>query len=104
MEKKTVIRFLKERRRGSYTLLAKMYAGEIASMSIKMALELIREDLEMESKESVDLHYFSLARAISRFKKKAGEQPEKGTSRKWKFKDASEIKEGQLGPGKFKLG
>lgn len=104
IEKKHIIRFLKERKRGSYTLLVKMYADEVMSMSIKMALELIKEDLEMESKETVDLHYFSLARAISRFKKKAADQSTTGTSRKWEFKDASEIKEGQLGPGKFKLG
>ena len=85
-------------------MLVNMYAEEIASMSIKMALQLIKEDLEMESKESVDLHYFSLARAISRFKKNAVKQSELGTSRKWEFKDAREIKDGQLSPGKFKLG
>jgi len=45
MEKKHVVRFLQEKRRGSYTLLVKMYAEEIAAMSVKMALELIREDL-----------------------------------------------------------
>ena len=104
MEKKHVIRFLKERRRGSYTLLVKMYAEEVASMSVKMALEFIREDLEKESGTSVELHYFSLARAFSRSKKKAAGQCGAETKRKRKFKDANEIEDSQLGPGKFKLG
>ena len=104
IEKKHIIRFLKERKRGAYTLLVKLYADEVTSMSIKMALELIKEDLEMESKGSVELHYFSLARAISRSKKKGILKPGAGTTRKWDFPDTSEIKEGQLGPGKFKLG
>jgi hypothetical protein len=104
MEKKHIIRFLKERKRGSYTLLVKMYADAVTSMSVTMAMELIREDLERESGTSVELNYFSLAKAFSRFKRKEGKRTGAGTDRNWDFKDANETKEGQLSPGKFKVG
>jgi hypothetical protein len=104
MEKKVIIRFLKEKRRGAYTLLVEMYAGVIVSMGVKMALELIREDLEKDSGASVELRYFSLARAVGRFKKKATTKPEAISTRKWEFRDTNEIKESQLSPGKFKIG
>jgi hypothetical protein len=103
MEKKIIIRFLKEKRRGAYTLLVEMYADVIVSMGTKMALELIREDLEMDSGASVELQYFSLARAIGRFKKKATTKPGVAATRKWEFRDTNEIKESQLSPGKFKI-
>lgn len=104
MEKKHVVRFLREKRRGSYTLLVKIYAEEIASMSVKMALELIREDLEQQSHDRIDLNYFSLAKAISRSRKKVTGLSPTEIMQKWKFKDANEVNERQLGPGKFKLG
>jgi hypothetical protein len=104
MEKKHIIRFLKEKKRGAYTLMVEMYADVITSMTVTMALELIKEDLEKDSGEVVELHYFSLARAISRFKKKTTTKPGAVIARNWKFKDTHEIKEGQLGPGNFKLG
>ena len=103
MNKKYVIRFLKERRRGAYSLLVKMYAEEVTSLSVKMALVYIKEDQEKESKEGVELHYFSLAKAISRFKKKAGLQGGTETARKWKFKDSNEIESTELDPGRFKM-
>ncbi len=102
MEKRHIIRFLKERKRGSYTLLVKMYADAVASMSVTMAMELIREDLEKETGVSVQLHYFSLVKAFSRFKKKEGKGTG-GTDRTWDFKDANQIKDGQLSPGRFKF-
>jgi hypothetical protein len=101
MEKKHIIRFLKEGKRGSYTLLVQMYADVVTSMSIRMALELIKEDLEKESGETVEIHYFSLARAISRLKKKNILKPGALTAREREFKDAHEIQQGQLSPGNF---
>jgi hypothetical protein len=101
MEKKHVIRFLNEKRRGCYTMLVAMYADLFPSMSIRMALTVIKEDLEKEPGTSVELHYFSLARAISRFKKKGGMKPGAETEKKWEFKDANEIKNRQLSPGMF---
>ncbi len=103
MEKKHVIRFLKERRRGAYTLLVKMYAEEVASMSVKMVLDFIKEDLEKEPGTSVQLRYFSLARAVARFKKVGTGKPGALTTRKREFKDAHETEAGQLTPGKFKV-
>ena len=101
MEKKTIIRFLNEKRRGSYTLLVAMYADLFPSMSISMALTVIKEDLEKESSASVELNYFSLARAVARLKKKGGMKSEAETKKKWEFKDANEIKNRQLSPGMF---
>ena len=103
MEKKHVIRYLKERRRGAYTLLVNMYAEEVTSMSVKMVLEFIKEDLEKEPGTSVQLRYFSLARAVARFKKSAAGKPGGLTTRKREFKDAHEIEDRQLRPGEFKV-
>ena len=103
MEKKHVIRFLKERRRGAYTLLVNMYAEEVMSMSVKMVLDFIKEDLEKEPGTSVQLRYFSLARAVARFKKSAITRHGGLTTRKREFKDAHEIEDSQLRPGEFKV-
>lgn len=72
-------------------------------MSVTAAMELIREDLAKESGATIELHYFSLARAVARFKK-TGLNSKGGTTRKFEFRDANEIRDGQLSPGKFKLG
>lgn len=100
MDKKHIIRFLKEKKRGAYAILVEMYADIISSMAVTMALELIVEDLEKESGESVVINYFSLAKAIAKYKKRGSLKT--GGSRKWEFRDASEIKD-QLVPGKFKI-
>ena len=103
MEKKHIIRFLKERKRGAYTLLVEMYDGVVTEMPITMALTVIQEDLEKESGASVELHYFSLARAIARLKKNATKRSGTLAARKLEFKDDHEIKDSQSNPGKFKL-
>lgn len=100
MEKKHLIRFLKEKKRGTYTLLVEMYANVVSSMAVTMALEIIREDLEQESGEPLALNYFSLAQAIAKYKKRGSSKS--GVPRKWEFKDANETKD-QLVPGKFKI-
>lgn len=100
MEKKHLIRFLKEKKRGTYTILVEMYTDVVSSMTVTMALEIIREDLEKESGESVALNYFSLAQAVAKYKKSSSSKP--GGPRKWKFRDASETKD-QVIPGKFKI-
>ena len=99
MEKKHIIKFLNAKKRGVYTLLVEMYADVITSMAITMALEIIREDLENESGEKVELNYFSLAQAVAKFKKKKA-KPE---SRKPEFKDAHELNDKQKSPGTFTL-
>lgn len=100
MEKKHIIRFLKERKRGVYTLMVEMYSDVATSMAVTMALEIIKEDLEKETGAIVELNYFSLAQAISKYKK---EKAILKTEKKWSFRDAHEIKENQLAPGKFKI-
>ena len=100
MEKKLIVRFMKEKKKGCYGLIAELYVDQILSLPIVMALEIIREDLQRESDELIQLNYFSLARAIARFKKK-NPATVKG---KFQFKDAHELEKTQSRPGKFKLG
>ncbi len=101
MEKKHIIRFLKHKKRGVYKLIVEMYADVITSMAVTMALDIIREDLQKESGESVQLNYFSLAQAAAKFKKSA--HLKETVKEKWTFKDSHEIKEPQIVPGRFKL-
>lgn len=103
MEKKHIIRFLKEGKRGAYTLLVKMYADEVLSMGTSLALEIIKEDLQQHAGEPINLNYTSLAHAIARFKKTCKEDKTTNQSRKWVFKDAHETTDRQLAPGRFKL-
>src|SRR5688572_19487505 len=101
MKRKHIIKFLKLRKRGVYTLIVELYADVITSMAITMALEVIAEDLEKESGEKVDLNYFSLAQAAAKFKKEMEGKPgaKKSANR---FKDANELEEKQTKPGGFK--
>ena len=104
MEKKHIIRFLNDGRRGAYTWLVEMYGHWVTSMSVTLAMDLIKEDLAKESGTTVELHYFSLARAVARFKKKTGVNSKVDANMKLEFMDANEIRDGQSGPGKFKVG
>lgn len=84
-------------------MLVEMYADVVSEMPITMALTVIKEDLEKESGARLELHYFSVARAIARLKKSATKKSTALATRKLEFKDDHEIKDSQLGPGKFKL-
>jgi hypothetical protein len=101
MEKKHIVKFLKAKKRGVYALIVDLYADVVSSMAITMAIDIIREDLEKEAGQKVELNYFSLAQAVARQKKLHGEKKRDGL-KKWEFKDANEIKD-QSAPGKFKL-
>jgi hypothetical protein len=103
MEKKHIVRFLKEKKRGVYTLMVEMYADLITSMAVTMALELIKEDLEKESGTKVDINYFSLAQAISKYKKEKPISHSGLVAKEWEFKDTHELKEDQTAPGIFKI-
>lgn len=103
LEKKYIIEFLKERKRGVYTLIVNTYIDVISSMGINMALRVIKDDLEKEAGTTVELNYFSLAKAISKVEKKASNHSTTVVTKKWEFKDAHELKESQLPPGRFKL-
>jgi hypothetical protein len=106
MEKKLIIRFLKQRKRGVYNAITDAYAGVITSMSITMALEIIREDLEKDAEEEVVLNYSSLAHAVKKYKGKAKAKSNVASEAKmdkWEFLDAHEISDKHLTPGRFKL-
>jgi hypothetical protein len=103
MEKKHIIRFLRDGKRGAYTWLVEMYGELVTSMSVTMAMEIIKEDLDKDSETPVELRYFSLAKAVARFKKKTGKNSKSDAGRKYEFKDANEIKNGQSNAGSFKL-
>jgi len=104
MDKRYIIDFLKERKRGVYALIVNMYMDVITSMGVTMALRVIKDDLQKETGEEVDLNYFSLAKAVSKLEKKIAHRSTTIVTRKWEFKDASEMKDTELPPGKFKLG
>ncbi|HYF68758.1 MAG TPA: hypothetical protein VD884_11510 [Ohtaekwangia sp.] len=102
MEKKHIIKFLKLRKRGVYTLIVELYSDVITSMAVTMALEVIAEDLQNESGETVNINYYSLAQAVAKFKKEIeGKHGEKKSANR--FKDANELEEKQTKPGGFKV-
>jgi hypothetical protein len=102
MEKKYIVQFLKERKRGVYALIVTTYIDVISRMGVAMAQRVIRDDLEKEAGEAVDVNYFSLAKAVSKLEKKTSLRSTTKNTNRWEFKDAHEIK-GQTTPGKFKL-
>ena len=103
MEKKQIVRFLKSKKRGIYTLIVELYSDAVKSMATTMVLEIIRDDLERECGHKVELNYHSLAKAVARFRKKRRSKLS-GEKQKWQFPDASEIPDSQLRPGKFTIG
>jgi hypothetical protein len=103
MEKRLIVRFLNEKRRGAYTLVVEEYAPLIFPLSHAMALTIIQEDLEKESGMLVTLNYFSFARAIATYKKKNPQPTTNGVKSKMEFKDANELKEGQPNPIVFNV-
>lgn len=105
MEKRHIIQFLEQKKKGVYNLIVRMYSNEVTSMGVTMALAIIKEDLEKEAGSPVSLHYFSLAQAILRYKKKnakASLSPSvRGEINKHDFKDLYELQDHQLSPGSF---
>lgn len=102
MEKKYIQQFLKERKRGVYTLIVQTYPEVFESMGVNMALQVIKDDLEKQSGVPVELNYFSLAQAVVRYKKKLAANPGLA-KRKNIFMDSHEEGKNQLAPGKFTL-
>lgn len=102
MEKIKLIRFLKERRRGVYGLIVETYSSVVTSMTPTMAQTVIKEDLEMESNEAVNLKYVSLAQAIAKFKKKIPKEVD-SVKPKHHFPDAYELEDKRKAPGSFEL-
>lgn len=103
MDKKYIVIFLKERKRGVYTLIVNMYVDVVTNMPVTMALQVIKDDLQKETGDSVELNYFSLAKAVSKLENRISRKSTTVVTRKWEFKDANELKERELPPGKFNL-
>jgi len=105
MEKALIVRFIRERQRGVYSVLVSHYADVIDSCAVTMALKLIEEDLEKETGQKTKLNYFSLNSAINKARKPSGNSnvAEK-QSKKFVFKDEHEQKSTTKdSPGRFKL-
>ena len=103
MEKRYIIQFLKEKKRGVYTLIVNTYVDVISAMGVTMALRVIKDDLEKEAGTQVELNYFSLAKAVSKLEKKIAQRSTTVVTRQWNFRDTSEMKNKDTTPGTFKL-
>ncbi len=103
MEKKYIVQFLKEKKRGVYSLIVNTYIDVISTMGINMALHIIKDDLEKETGTSVEINYFSLAKAAAKVPKKVLNKSTSLETSKWEFKDAYETNDQKLIPGRFKL-
>ena len=103
MEKRYIIQFLKERKRGVYTLIVNTYVDVISAMGVTMALRVIKDDLEKEAGTQVELNYFSLAKAASKLEKKIAQRSTTVVTRQWNFRDTREMKDRDTTPGTFKL-
>ena len=104
MDKKQLVSFLKQRKRGVYALLTEVYADVLSTpMSTPMALEVIRQDLQNASTDPIELNYFSLLKAIKKAKKAGAIVPTDKAKVKWDFKDAHELPNTQKLPGSFTL-
>ncbi len=103
MEKQLIVRFLNTRRRGVYDFIVDEYANSISMLTVKMAKELIEEDLEKVAGTTIKIHYSSLAKARARFKKGNGSRQKEEKPKQWNFKDSYEEKSKDLAPGYFDL-
>lgn len=104
MDKKQLVGFLKQRKRGVYALLTEVYADVLSTpMSTPMALEVIRQDLQNASTDPIELNYFSLLKAIKKAKKTGSIVQSEKAKVKWDFKDAHELQSTQKLPGSFTL-
>ncbi|CAN5389411.1 hypothetical protein BH10BAC4_BH10BAC4_07510 [soil metagenome] len=103
MEKRYIIQFLREKKRGVYTLIVNTYVDVVSSMGVNMALQVIKDDLEKVAGVEVELNYFSLAKAVAKLEKKISQHSTTVVTRQWNFRDANELKGTELAPGKFNL-
>jgi len=105
MDKKLMVRFLNEKKRGIYPIIVDYYADQIIAIGVNLALELIKEDLHQDTCEVINLNYFSLAQAIAKYKK-GHDTPIKdtGPKKKYEFRDSHESKAAnENNPGRFKI-
>lgn len=110
MEKALIVKFLKGRRRGIYDSIVNEYSSIMFDWRVNLLKSVIESDLEKQTGEKVNLNYFSLAKAVRKFKKKRPAISKKentstpNASQRYDFKDAHELDEKELTkPGSFKL-
>jgi len=105
MNKKLIVRFLNEKKRGIYPIIVDHYADQIIAIGVNLALELIKEDLHQDTGEVINLNYFSLAQAITKYKKShVASLKDPGLKKKYEFKDSHESKAAnENNPGSFKI-
>lgn len=105
MDKKYIVRFLKEKRRGVYNTIVQAYSDIVFDGNVAMVIEMIKDDLARETGEEVDLNYNSLVHAIKKYKAVEAKHDKTLPSPKQKdiqFKDMHELPRQLHQPGKFK--
>ena len=110
MEKALIVKFVKEKHRGIYDAVVDEYSSIIEGWHVSLLRNVIEIDLERHTGEKVKLNYFSLAKAVKKFKKnkplayrKEITSSPKAKSR-YDFKDAHELDEKKsTKPGSFEL-
>ena len=108
MKKNLIVQFLKEKNRNVYDAIADEYATIILGWKINLLKRVIEVDLQRHTGEEVKLNYFSLCKAVKKFKRKfPGSEKKIQTTplanSKYDFKDAHELEEEAVIPGSFKL-
>lgn len=104
MDKRQLVNFLKQKKKGVYNLVIEMYADVFStSMSTPMALEVITQDLQNVSTEVIEINYFSLLKAIAKARKKGRIVKAEAVKQKWNFKDAHELPDNRKPAGSFTL-
>jgi len=63
-----LIKFLENRNRGVYKILATNYFEEINSYGVTMALELIKDQLRIDTGKEIEINYFALNSAYKKIK------------------------------------
>ena len=98
---------LKGKQKKSYSLLVKKYFDLIEELGPKVALTEIKEEIEKETGETIEMNYQSLSQAFGRLKKssgykaraKSGDGVQKG---RYDFKEEYEASSAKK-PGSFKI-
>jgi len=113
MDKSLIVKFIKEKKRGVYNAITDEYSLIIMDDSPHVSLlkNVIEIDLEKHTGEEVKLNYFSLWKAMKKFKKRnppgkkdMNKAPMmKKENPRYDFKDSHELEEKNIKPGSFKL-
>ena len=70
MKKTRIVKILKEKHRGAYDAIVREYSLIITGWRINLLQRIIEIDLERHTGEKVKLNFFSLSKAVKKFKVK----------------------------------